>query len=75
MIQRAPEPQSTCTFERYTPAWALGTGLRVSLAPGEYRITGEEQLNGVRYLWLNERFRVDARELAEHCGDRGYSTV
>lgn len=66
MIQHVSEQQTTCTFNGYTPAWALGTGLRVSLAPGRYQITGEEQLNGVRYLWLNESYRIDARELPEH---------
>ena len=65
MIQRSSNRQRTCRFEQYTPAWARGTGLRVSLNPGVYRITGEEELNGVLYFWLNDLYRVDSREVGE----------
>ncbi len=53
-----------CTFQHYTRAWEVGTGLRVSLAPGRYRITGEEQLNGVRYFRLEGAYRIDTREIS-----------
>ena len=49
-------------FQRYTHAWQLGTGLKVSLAPGKYRVTGEEKLNGVLFFRLLEGYRIDARE-------------
>ena len=53
-----------CTFEHYTRAWEVGTGLRISLAPGRYRITGEEQFSGIRYYRLEGAYRVDVREIS-----------
>lgn len=53
-----------CVVRRYTSAWEMGTGLLVSLAPGKYRITGEERLDGVHYLLLEETYRLDARKAA-----------
>ena len=58
MIARTNE---YCTVERYTPAWALGTGLRVALAPGHYRVTGRDHVHGRRYFRLANAFRIDAR--------------
>ena len=58
-----PESEHFCTFRHYTLAWEVGTGLQVSLAPGEYRVTGEEQFNGIRYFRLNDAFRIDASKL------------
>ena len=57
--------QRICSFRQYTPAWAIGTGLRVSLAPGKYRVTHEEVRSGVRYLCLDDAYRVDSREIGE----------
>ena len=59
------EPSRIHTFRHYIRAWEMGTGLPVSLEPGEYRVTGEELLNGVRYLRLNDTFRVDVRDLSD----------
>ena len=52
-----------CYIHRYTPAWALGTGLRVTLRPGVYLVTGKERTDGRLYFHLSGRYRVDAREL------------
>ena len=57
--------QRICIFRQYTPAWAIGTGLRVSLAPGKYIVTREERRGGVLYLCLDDAYRVDSREIAE----------
>lgn len=54
-----------CTFQQYTLAWEVGTGLRVALKPGSYRITGEEQLNGIHFVRLDERYRIEASQLSE----------
>ena len=51
------------TFQRYTHAWEVGTGLKVSLAPGKYRVTGEEKLNGVVFFHLEGGYRIASREL------------
>ncbi len=51
---------TSCTFEQYTTAFEVGTGLRVALAPGEYEITGREQRDATTYLLLNGQYRVDA---------------
>jgi hypothetical protein len=50
----------TCNFDGYTPAWQLGTGLQIALAPGEYEITGRDQINKRVYARLNDMYRVDA---------------
>ena len=42
-----------CTVKRCSPAWAIGTGLRVGLEPGEYRITGQPVVNGVPFVELD----------------------
>ena len=52
-----------CTFQCYTHAWQLETGLKISLAPGKYRVTGEEKVNGVVFFRLEEVYRIDARDL------------
>ncbi len=51
------------TVDHYAKAWRLGTGLPVALTPGQYRITGEDRMNGVVYYRLNDMYRVDSREL------------
>ena len=55
----------THIFRHYIRAWEMGTGLPVSLEPGEYLVTGEEQFNGVKYLRLNDMYRVDVRDLSD----------
>ncbi len=50
----------TCLIQNYSPAWQLGTGLRTSLAPGTYPITGEDQLQGVVYFRLGDANRIDS---------------
>ena len=57
------DSEQFCIVHRYTPAWEVGTGLRVSLAPGRYRITGREHHNGVNYYALEDVYRVDVRQL------------
>ena len=57
--------QRICNFRHYTPAWEIGTGLRVSLAPGKYRVTSEEVRDGVRYLCLDETHRVDVSDIVD----------
>jgi len=52
-----------CRLKQYSPAWALGTGLRTALAPGEYEVTGEDQVGGRLYLRLANSYRIDSREL------------
>ena len=50
----------TCLIQNYSPAWQLGTGLPISLAPGTYPITGEDQLQGVVYFRLGDAYRIDS---------------
>jgi hypothetical protein len=52
--------QRICNFRYYTPAWEIGTGLQVSLAPGKYHVTKEEVRGGVRYFCLDETYRIAA---------------
>ena len=57
MIAIAKEAQvSSCSLTRYTLAWSVGTGLQVSLRPGVYRVTGFDEVNGKRFLYLNQSF-------------------
>ena len=63
MINRPSDNKQSCRLERYTPAWAIGTGLRVTLAPGDYSIGGEERVGEVNFVRLDDAFRVDAREI------------
>ncbi len=58
MIQHSSESGQFCSITKYTPAWALGTGLRVSVAPGTYPVTCEQTFDGICYLTLGEAFRV-----------------
>ena len=51
------------TLQRYTHVWEVGTGLKVSLAPGKYRVTGEETVNGLVFIHLDGGYRIDAHEL------------
>lgn len=61
MIQNSScEIKQTCIIQRYSPAWALGTGLRVSLPAGEYRITGKDSVQGVHYFRLEGIYRIDS---------------
>lgn len=53
-----------CEVEGYTRAWEVGTGLQISLPPGRYEVTGEEEINGSTYLHLSDRFRIPAEEIA-----------
>jgi len=57
------QPPRSCTTKYYIQGWALGTGLRVSLPPGRYQITGEETFQGARFFRLNNRYRVAARDV------------
>jgi len=63
MSATGPQSERFCTFRRYTHAWEVGTGLRVSLAPGRYRVTGEDQLQGVEYICLDETYRIEASQV------------
>ena len=51
-----------CNFRYYTPAWEIGTGLQVSLAPGKYQVTKEEVRDGVRYFCLDDTYRIIASD-------------
>ena len=51
--------------DRYTRAWAIGTGLPVTLAPGNYRITGEDQIGSSVHLRLEETYRLRAVETSK----------
>jgi hypothetical protein len=57
------EADRFCTFLCYTHAWQVGTGLKISLAPGKYRVTSEEKLNGVLFISLEGGYRIDASDL------------
>ena len=54
-----------CTIDRYTPVWALGTGLKVALAPGDYQVTGKDRVNGTLYYRLANAYRIDSREILQ----------
>ncbi len=56
-----------CTVKRCSPAWAIGTGLRVGLEPGEYRITGQHVVNGVPFVELDEAYHGPV----DICGMKG----
>ena len=62
MSSARSDSRQYCTFERYVHVWMVGTGLRISLAPGRYRITAEEQIDGKSYLQLEETYRIAAVE-------------
>lgn len=51
-----------CTIDHYAPAWALGTGLRVGLPPGKYKVTGEDRINGRFYLRIEDKYRIASCE-------------
>ena len=62
MSSARSDPRQYCTLERYVHVWMVGTGLRISLAPGRYRITAEEQIDGKRYLQLENIYRIEEAE-------------
>ena len=49
-----------CKVKRSSPAWAIGSGLRVGLEPGEYRITGQHVVNGVPFVELDGAYHCPA---------------
>lgn len=51
-----------CAIDRYATAWRLGTGLPVAVEPGIYSITDSLRVDGVRYVTLDGRIRIDARQ-------------
>ena len=65
--------RSACLIQNYSPAWQLGTGLRISLAPGTYPITGEDQLQGVVYFRLGDTYRIDSCWCRPKCHSEGRS--
>lgn len=65
MIQPVRKSNGFCYLDQQTRGWAIDSGIRVSLAPGRYRITGKERLNGILYLHLDERFRLDVFDLPD----------
>ena len=54
------EEKPVCLLQSDSPAWQLGTGLPISLAPGTYPITGEDQLQGVVYFRLGDAYRIES---------------
>ena len=59
------DKEKFCEFHHYIYGWKVGTGIRVSLAPGKYRITAEEQIDGRMFLKLDNSYRIDAEEFFE----------
>ena len=49
----------------YIRGWMLGSGVPVSIAPGTYRMAGEERIGGVGYLQLEGRYRIERPVAAE----------
>jgi hypothetical protein len=61
MIARATvDGNDRCTVNRYSRAWAIGTGLSVGLKPGAYRITGQHLVNGVPFVQLDGDYHCPA---------------
>ncbi len=61
MIMKATvDENDRCTVNRYSRAWAIGTGLRLGLEPGEYRITGQHLVNGVPFVQLDGAYHCPA---------------
>ena len=58
------DSEQFCEFHHYIHGWQIGTGIRVSLAPGKYRITAEEQIDGRLFLKLDNSYRIDAAEVS-----------
>jgi hypothetical protein len=68
MIAKATvDGNDRCTVKHNSPAWAIGTGLRVGLEPGEYRITGQHVVNGVPFVELDGAYHGPA----DICGING----
>ena len=62
MIATAEQTErERCTVNRVATAWEVGTGLRVALGPGEYQVTGSEEVGGERFLYLNETYHCHAK--------------
>ena len=60
MITRA-QSKSPPLFDvpNYTRGWMLGSGVPVNIAPGTYRVAGEDCIAGVDYLRLEGRYRIE----------------
>lgn len=48
------------TLDRHVAAWRIGTGLRLALSPGTYRVTGRVTIAGRDYLVLDGNVRVES---------------
>lgn len=66
---RSSEDHCRCTVRQYSPAWALGTGLPVALNPGEYQVTGADDVHGMPYLYLDDAYHSPA-EVCEENNDQ-----
>lgn len=52
--------RQVCLIRRDRPAWRMGTGVRVSLRPGFYPITGHDRVDGVLYFQLAGTYRINS---------------
>ncbi len=57
---RQHSPRRTCAIDCFATAWTLGTGLPTSLKPGDYSVTDSIRIDGIRYVTLDERYRIAA---------------
>ncbi len=64
-IRQDEKTDQKCTIGRNGTGWAIGTGLRVGLLPGTYRVTGRRVAGGVRFVQLDERFLSRANQCDE----------
>jgi len=53
-------PRRACAIDCFATAWTLGTGLPTSLKPGHYSVTDSIRIDGIRYVTLDERYRIAA---------------
>jgi hypothetical protein len=59
-VSRRTSPRRPFAIDCFATAWTLGTGLPTSLKPGDYNITDSIRVDGVRYVTLDERYRIAA---------------
>lgn len=64
-----------CTVRQYSPAWALGTGLRVALNPGEYQVTGTGTVHGMPFLYLDDAYHSPADVCEENNEQQGKASA
>ncbi len=63
MVASTTSAEGVQHLRRHTPGWRVGTGLPVSLPPGQYAVTDEQSDGENSYLVLDETFRVRKRSV------------